>query len=99
MKITHFIFAFALGSTFVACHHNEDVYEGPAPDKSSTKELLPESSYLDFSTTKTVSFDVQYGELGERVLVEIFDKMPELTWSETEGQTIVGTPIYKMFTD
>jgi len=100
MKATKVFFAIVLGSMFVACQHEkfvEPTQEGNTDTPS--KELLSESDYLDFSTTSAVSFDVNYGSLGQRVLVEIYDSMPQLRYSEEEGQTIVGQPIYKMFTD
>lgn len=100
MKIARLMLLLAVGGVLTACNKSKDLYEGF--DRTGTqeqKELLPESEYLDFTTTNVVSFNVNYGALGKRILVEVYGEEPQLDYSPETGQTITGTPIYKMFTN
>lgn len=97
MKINKFLVVMAAGALLTACQSKEGFEAQQNPPQEKT--LLPEENYLDFSTTSVVKFSVNYGDLAQRALVEIYDEMPELAYSPEEGQTIKGTPIYKLFTD
>jgi LruC domain-containing protein len=89
-----------VGGMLTACGGEKDLYEGPNNGNGNqAKELQPESAYLDFSTTTNVGFKLDYGKLGQRVLVQIFTENP-LVFDATEGYaTIKGEPYYKIFTD
>ena len=71
--------AFLLGGMFAACGGDKDLYDNEPAEKekpAENKQLLPESSYPDFNTTSNVAFDLNYGALGQRILLQVYTEDP-----------------------
>ncbi len=85
-------YLFILGACMAAltgCVEQKDLYN---PD------LEPESIYFDFSTTRNVAFDVNYGNLAAQSLLQIFTTDP-IEVSEDGVSTVTGDAAYSIFTD
>lgn len=92
--------ALFVGGMLTACGGDKDLYEGPVQgDGKQVQELQPEESYLDFSTTANVGFKLDYGKLGQRVLVQIYTENPMKFDAANGTATIEGEARYKIFTD
>ncbi len=102
-KQTVLSFVLLAGALLTGCSEATDYYDpsvaNAGKEQQSTSELQPESSYLDFSTTTKVNFKLNYGELGQRILVNIYVTNPYSVDEETGATELTGTPIYKLFTD
>lgn len=56
------------------------------------------SDFFSFSTTRQVSFSVDYGKKGSRALVEVYTQNPAYT--DEDGNTYFkGSPVFKAFCD
>ncbi len=99
MKTVKLLSLFLLTSgLFAACTKNKDLYE-PQASNNPVNELKAESEYLDFATTTTVKFNINYGELGQRILLNIYISEPEFVQVEGGAAVVAGTPGYKIFTN
>lgn len=92
--------ALLMGGMLTACSGDKDLYEGPDNGNGKQQQqLLAEDAYLDFSTTANVSFNLDYGRLGQRILLQFFTENPMRTDAVNGITTIAGEPVYKIFTD
>ena len=101
-KLTWITAAFLLGGMFAACGGDKDLYDNEPAEKekpAENKQLLPESSYPDFNTTSDVTFDLNYGALGQRILLQLYTEDPQQYDSENGIIEIKGEAVYKIFTD
>ena len=58
-----------------------------------------EEDFLSFETTRDVTLDLDYGQLGARALIKIYDQDPLL---QQDGESVLDTtlnPVYQQFTD
>ncbi len=89
------------GILLAACSHDVDLYEGGnnGNNGSAQKELKPESEYLNFNTTNVVNLKLNYGEMGQRILLNVYTSNPLVDDEENATSKLTGTPVFKAYTD
>jgi hypothetical protein len=90
-SLTHFAWYVVLvcSATIYSCKGNEDLYD---PDVSSSKDV---STVFDFTTSKIVSLNIDYGYKGCQVLFQIFKEDP-LNENGTRNSV---EPVFKAYTN